>query len=232
METRFAVGLASGIQCDGPFPVNVYRLIRLGPEGGRRHRMAKVSDRLRGGFDKEETGGALSGLLAEEDEFDRRTLWRLGTWAAVSVGAVVVALIANQSSIGMRHEQTASADLLKQAQQLQLTARESQNETRRLASAVDTLNSDRDRLYSRVAVIEQGLDSVTGAIARQGPAASSPQAGASQTGSSQASANPANASVIPPASGAAKEPAATPSPTVAPTPTASVAPAAIASVDP
>src|SRR3984957_9482709 len=186
--------------------------------------MAKDSDRLRGGFDVGETGGALSGLLAEEDELDRRSLWRLGTWAAVSVGAVVVALIANQSSIGMRHEQTASADLLKQAQQLQLTARESQNETRRLASAVDTLNSDRDRLYSRVAVIEQGLDSVTGAIARQGPAASSPQAAASQTGSSQASANPANAnqgsasqanaSVTPPAGASAKEPAATPSPTV------------------
>src|ERR1700728_2701643 len=229
METRFATHRALGIQDDGPFPVNVYRLVRLGPEGGRRHRMAKVSDRLRGGFDKEETGGALSGLLAEEDEFDRRTLWRLGTWAAVSVGAVVVALITNQSSIGMRHEQTASADLMKQAPQLQLTARESQSETRRLASAVDTLNSDRDRLYSRVGVLEQGLDSVTGAIARQGPAVSSPQAGASQTGSSQASANPANAnqggasqgstsqanaSVTPPASGAAKEPAATPSPTL------------------
>jgi hypothetical protein len=201
--------------------------------------MAKDSDKLRGGFDVGETGGALSGLLAEEDELDRRSLWRLGTWAAVSVGAVVVALIANQSSIGMRHEQTASADLLKQAQQLQLTTRESQNETRRLASAVDTLNSDRDRLYSRVAVIEQGLDSVTGAIARQGPAASSPQAGASQTGSSQASANPANASqgntsqanasATPPA-GATKEPAATSSPAVAPT--ASIAPAATASVDP
>ena len=54
--------------------------------------MAKDSDKLRGGFD-EETGGGLSGLLAEEDEFDRRTLWRLGTWAAVSVGAVVLALV-------------------------------------------------------------------------------------------------------------------------------------------
>jgi hypothetical protein len=214
--------------------------------------MAKDSDRLRGGFEVGETGGALSGLLAEEDELDRRSLWRLGTWAAVSVGAVVVALIANQSSIGMRHEQTASADLLKQAQQLQLTARESQNETRRLASAVDTLNSDRDRLYSRVAVIEQGLDSVTGAIARQGPAAPSPQAGAnqtgsSQTGSSQASANSANtnpgsasqgnasqanASVTPPAGASAREPAATPAPAVAPPPTASIAPAATAPVDP
>src|ERR1700722_15709400 len=199
METRFAAGRASRIQDGGRFPVNVYRLIRFGPEGGRRHLMAKDSDKLRRGVEVEEAGGALSGLLAEEDEFDRRTLWRLGTWAAVSVGAVVVALITNQSSIGLRHEQTASADLLKQAQQLQLTAKESQNETRRLASAVDTLNSDRDRLYSRVAVIEQGLDSVTGAIARQGPAASSPQAGASQSGSGQsgsgqASANQGNAS--------------------------------------
>src|ERR1700743_744544 len=101
METRFAMGLpASGIQDDGPFPVNVYRLIRLGPEGGRRHRMAKVSDRRRGSFEKEDGGGALSGLLAEEDEFDRRTLWRLGTWAAVSVSAVVIALITKQSAIG------------------------------------------------------------------------------------------------------------------------------------
>src|SRR6202020_3258101 len=132
METRFAMGLpASGIQDDGPFPVNVYRLIRLGPEGGRRHRMAKVSDRLRRGFEVEETGGALSGLLAEEDEFDRRTLWRLGTWAAVSVGAVVIALVTNQSSIGMRREQTAAADLLRQTQQVQFAARETQNEAKR-----------------------------------------------------------------------------------------------------
>ena len=128
--------------------------------------MAKDSDKLRRGFDIGETGGALSGLLADDEELDRGALWRLATWAAVSVGAVIVALIANQSSIGVRREQSASADLLKQAQQLQLTAKESQNETRRLASAVDTLNSDRDRLYSRVAVIEQGLDSVTGTIAR------------------------------------------------------------------
>src|ERR1700744_5934600 len=191
METRFAVGLASGIQGDGPFPVNVYRLIRLGPEGGRRHRMAKVSDRLRGGFDKEETGGALSGLLAEEDEFDRRTLWRLGTWAAVSVGAVVVALITNQSSIGMRHEQSAAADLLKQSQQMQLAARENLSETRRLASFVDTLNSDRDRLYSRVAVLEQGLDSVTGTISRQTPTPPVPQASATSTNTGQASASAA-----------------------------------------
>ena len=48
-----------------------------------------------------------------------------------------------------------------------MLTKESQNEARRLASAIETLNSDRDRLYSRVTVLEQGLDSVTGAIAKQ-----------------------------------------------------------------
>jgi hypothetical protein len=184
--------------------------------------MAKDSDKLRRGFDIGETGGALSGLLADEEELDHGALWRLGTWAAVSVGAVIVALIANQSSIGVRREQSASADLLKQAQQLQSTAKESQNETRRLAFAVDTLNSDRDRLYSRVAVIEQGLDSVTGTIARQSPASSAAPAGASQGNAS------VTASTGPSApSASASAPATGPIASSAP-----VAPAATASIDP
>ena len=176
--------------------------------------MAKVSDRLRG-FDVEETGGAFSGLLAEEDELDRPALWRLGTWAAVSIGAVIVALVTNQSSVGQRRERSASADLLKQAQQLQLGAKESQSESRRLASAVETLNSDRDRLYSRVAVLEQGLDSVTGAIARQTSVALQPssqanpgQSGASQASRSQAGANaPSSAGTSAVASTSAPSPA-------------------------
>ncbi|MGA8900795.1 hypothetical protein [Bradyrhizobium sp.] len=187
--------------------------------------MAKDSDRRRGGLEPDDSGG-LSGLLAEEDEFDRRTLWRLGTWAALSVGAVVLALVTNQSSIGLRREQSASADLIKQAQQIQFAARESQNETRRLASAIDTLNSDRDRLYSRVAVLEQGLDSVTGAIARQAPAPA-PQASTSPTGTGQQ----AGASAAPPVNPSApSQQASAPSPP--PASTASTPPAVTASVDP
>lgn len=198
--------------------------------------MTKDSDRSRGGVDLGETGGALSGLLAEEDEFDRRTLWRLGTWAAVSVGAVVAALVANQSSIGWRREQTASADLIKQAQQLQLAARESQGETRRLASAVDTLNSDRDRLYSRVAVLEQGLDSVTGAIARQASTSpSQPSPGATGTGQASANVAPSANPAVPasPSAPSAAAPAPTASlPAMAGTSAGHAAPAATASADP
>ena len=90
--------------------------------------------------------------MAEEDEFDRRALWRLGSWGVGAVGAVIVAVMANQSSLGLQRDQVAAADLARQAQQIQLVAKESQNEARRLASAIDTLNGDRDRLYSRVTV--------------------------------------------------------------------------------
>jgi hypothetical protein len=161
--------------------------------------MAKDSNSLAGGFEAENTDGVLSGFLAEEDEFDRRTLWQLGSWAAASVGAVIVAILANQSSIGLHREQVASTDLARQSQQIQTIAKENQSEARRLASAIETLNSDRDRLYSRIAVLEQGLDSVTGAIARQNPAATPPQG----AGSAVTPATVPMASSAPPAASAA-----------------------------
>lgn len=135
--------------------------------------MAKKPDHL-ADFEADDTGGVLSNLLAEEDELDRRALWRLGSWGVGATAAVILAVMASQSSLGLKREQVAAADLTRQAQQIQVVARETQNEARRLAAAIDTLNGDRDRLYSRVTSLEQGLDSVTGAIARQGSASASP----------------------------------------------------------
>ncbi len=145
--------------------------------------MAKNSDEFAAALETENTGGVLTGLLAEEDVFDRRALWRLGSWGVGTIGVVTLAVFASQSSMMQRREQTAAADLARRTQQIQLATKESQNETRRLASEVETLNGDRDRLYSRVTVLEQGLDSVTGAIAKQkasltpqaAPAATEPQ---------------------------------------------------------
>jgi hypothetical protein len=179
--------------------------------------MAKDSDQLAGVFEKDRAGGVLSGLFAEENEFDRRSLWRIGSWGAGAVAAVTLAVMANQSSLGWRREQVAAADLARQAQQIQSVARESQVETRRLASAIDTLNGDRDRLYSRVTVIEQGLDSVTGAIARQSSAAPSAPvpAAAAKTAATPAATTPPTApatglSAIGPSPAASSTPAADP----------------------
>ena len=145
--------------------------------------MPKDADKKTGAFELENTGGLLPGLIAEENEFDRRALLRIGTWGVSAVGAVILAVVSNHWSPGLRHEQVASADLARQAQQIQALSRETQTETRRLASAIETLNNDRDRLFSRVTVLEQGLDSVTGALAKQTPpsppaAMPSPQASA------------------------------------------------------
>jgi hypothetical protein len=118
--------------------------------------------------------GWINRFLADEDEFDGRSMWRLASWGVGSVGALIVAILAIRSPAAVNRDQLASAEVARQSQQVQWIARESQNKARELAAAVDTLNSDRDRLYARVTVLEQGLDSVTGALAR--PAAAPPAA--------------------------------------------------------
>lgn len=129
--------------------------------------MARLRDDLADSFATEDTGSWLSRFLADEDDLDRRALWRLGSWAAGSVGALVLAFLASQSAIQVRRDQVAGADLAQQAQFIQRLARESQIENSRLASAIDTLNGDRDRAFSRLGSMEQELNSITGSIAKQ-----------------------------------------------------------------
>ena len=128
----------------------------------------------------DDAGGWLTGFLADEDSFDKRALWRLGSWGMAAVAAVTISVLANKSYVHVQRDQFAAADLERQSRQIQRYASEAQTESKRLSSAVETLNTDRDRLYSRVMTLEQGLDSVTGSIARQAqaqsPAPSNPSA--------------------------------------------------------
>ena len=132
-------------------------LIRQGAlEKGRGH-LAKKPDHL-ADFEADDADGVLGNLLAEEGALDRRALWRLASWGVGATAAVVLAVMANQSSLAIRREQVATADLTRHAQQIQAVARETHNEARRLSAAIDTLNGDRDRLYARVTSLEQGLE--------------------------------------------------------------------------
>lgn len=114
--------------------------------------------------DDADSGGWMSRLFAEEEEFDRRAAWRLGSWGAASILAVAGAMMVLHYSSGREHERMAEAS--HQSQQLQAIERETKTEDRRLSAAIDTLNNDRDRLFARVTVVEQNLDSVTGALAK------------------------------------------------------------------
>jgi hypothetical protein len=144
--------------------------------------MARKTDQLAGTAGTEATGGFLAGVLAEEKTLDRRSLWRLAAWAVIAVGAVTAAMLANEYSIAMRRDDASAADLARQAQQIQALAKESQNQARQLNGAVDTLNGDRDRLFARVTVLEQGLDALIKAKAGSNLAAApTPAAGIATT---------------------------------------------------
>lgn len=173
--------------------------------------MARNSDH-EGGFEPDDSGGLLGGFLADEEGLDRRALWRIGSWGFAATGAVVLAVMANQSSPGFKRDQMAAADLTRQAQQFQSVTRETHNEARRLAAAIETLNNDRDRLYARVTGLEQGLESVTGTIARQG----SGQASLATTAEPLAVQGPPAPAVAPVGTTSAgpDKPAAEPGPTV------------------
>lgn len=127
--------------------------------------MARKTDDLADSFATEETGGWLTRLLADEEELGPQEKWRLGSWAVASLGAVVLAFMAVQNVADRRHEHTAAAEVAKQSQMIQRLAKDTQTANSRLTAAIDTLNTDRDRLYARVGTLEQGLDSVTGSIA-------------------------------------------------------------------
>ncbi|MBW8854350.1 MAG: hypothetical protein JF604_08495, partial [Bradyrhizobium sp.] len=51
---------------------------------------------------------------------------------------MILAVYANHSSTASRRQQNSASDLVQQAQQIQWVAKESQNETRRLASSIET----------------------------------------------------------------------------------------------
>lgn len=128
--------------------------------------MAKDKKIAAADFAADDSGGWVTRFLADEDSFDRRMLWRLGSWATAAVGAVTIAVLANQSTMRVPRDQVAS-DVASQSRQIQRIAGEVQVESKRLTSALETLNTDHDRLYSRITKVEEGLDSITGSIARQ-----------------------------------------------------------------
>lgn len=128
--------------------------------------MTKDRHQFRDDLTDDDGAGWITRFLAEEDEFDGRSMWRLASWGVGSVGALIIAILATRSPGAINRDQLASAELARQSQQVQWIARESQNKARELAAAVETLNGDRDRLYARVTVLEQGLDSVTGSLAK------------------------------------------------------------------
>lgn len=110
---------------------------------------------------------------ASEQAVDTRSPWRLAIWGISAVAALGLAIVVGSSALSARRSAkpapVAQETMQKSAQAAQNAARsaEIEAETRRLAEIVRLLSSDRDRLATRIAVLERGLEDLTGSIRRQ-----------------------------------------------------------------
>jgi hypothetical protein len=107
-------------------------------------------------------------------------LVRLGIWAGVATLAVLVAVIAANTETGVhRIAGLITPDEAPRGARgpngLATRSFDAELEARRLSDAVRVLAADRDRLLTRVAVLERSLDDVTGSIPSQQPAAAAPK---------------------------------------------------------
>lgn len=111
--------------------------------------------------------GWLEGALADEDGSDRGVFWRMSVWGVAAVAAVALGYVANRSSLDPWTTEASAKYFESKTAQAESMSREAQFESRRLAAAIETLNSDRDRIYARLSSVEQGFESVTGSIKAQ-----------------------------------------------------------------
>ena len=146
--------------------------------------------------------------------YDMRGLWRVTFWAGSAVLALAIVAGTAISDVGAQRLKLALSSVIEpNAAALPNTpvtprTAELEHETQQLGEAVRQLTADRDRLKGRIAILEQSLDDITGAVKRQAAQqlSSTPQTQATATAATTAVKNP------PPAIGAPQTMAAVTSP--------------------
>ncbi|MGH6675041.1 MAG: hypothetical protein ACRECE_02285 [Xanthobacteraceae bacterium] len=93
-----------------------------------------------------------------------RHLRRLTLWGATAAGALLIAALASRSQVGLQRIAAVFSPHEKQVAQKSFDA---QAETSRLAEAVRGLQAENGRLRARVGAVEQNVDDITGAVAKQ-----------------------------------------------------------------
>jgi hypothetical protein len=147
-----------------------------------------------------------------------RTLLPLVRWGMATTAALVLAVVAASSTTGshrlaaVAHDDAARTNTPQpqmQPTQAQLAARaEAEVERQKLATSVQMLTADRDRLLGRMASLEHALEDITGSIKRQAAHVDeAAPAAASETAPAEPATEPAPVTV--------RAPAATMSPVMA-----------------
>lgn len=113
--------------------------------------------------------------------FDMRALWRLAMWGTTASACLAAAVFAANTEVGAQrllamNAPAAAPDIVTpapdrpSAAQLAARSAETENETRRLAQAVQALDAEREQLVTRIATLERNLEDITGSIRAQAAA--------------------------------------------------------------
>src|SRR3954469_14336515 len=117
--------------------------------------------------------------------FDMRALWRLAIWGTTASAFLAAAVFAANTDVGARrllamNAPAATPDTIMpatdepSAAKLAARSAETENETRRLAQAVQSLDAEREQLVTRISTLERNLEDITGSIRAQAAAPAPP----------------------------------------------------------
>jgi hypothetical protein len=106
--------------------------------------------------------------------FDSRSLLRLALWGAAAVASLGAVVFVTYTDVGSQRLTAIMSGGQPNSAQLAARTAETENETRRLTRAVQSLDGDRERLLTRITSLEHNLQEITGSIQR--PAAGTPTA--------------------------------------------------------
>ena len=164
--------------------------------------------------------------LLTNKRFDLRNLWRALFWGGFAAASVALVGGAALSDAGKERIKVALARAIEQptaAPTESPRAAELEKQTAELTDTVRQLTLDRDRLKGRIAILEQSLDDITGAIKKQATQPASPPL---------ATLSPATPSSPPPIISPPATIAATASPRLTTPATGDAGPSSVATVGP
>jgi hypothetical protein len=159
--------------------------------------------------------------------FDMRALWRLAIWGTTASACLAAAVFAANTDVGAQRLLAMNAPAVKpdiitpppdQPSAAQLAARsaETENETHRLAQAVQALGVEREQIVTRIATLERNLEDITGSIRAQAAAPAPPNPAPPQPAPVGAQSEPAVSQPEPAAAGGSEFAAAETKPTAKP----------------
>jgi hypothetical protein len=106
--------------------------------------------------------------VAAKRPFTSQRFRRAAVWGVSAAGALLVAVIAGRSGVGVER---LAVVLHRGPTQLATRAFDAQAETQRLAEAVRGLTANDEQIKSRLAAVEHDVDDITGSISKQVEAA-------------------------------------------------------------